>query len=737
MAVVNPPINPINEPKYGNDSRAIDTPDPIRRQGLQQNQIMPEGQKIGDRSAEYTGQATAAGIQAGALASKGYGDLFANIVGIGDFLGKAGVSLVKQDIENKVYAAADQERQTYTAELEKLKQGGLKNILSTDATDGNNVPEAVSELPDTLATLKASRDGGKITKTDYTGRLLEHAKALRAQYPGFKQEIDEQFAKVTGQNPANARINQLITDINQAAKINSQEKNHVESFYKSNQGLPNMQPEYEKYVSGQQSANEFYSKFTPYKQKEEEMRMHQLKLGDTNATRTELDYRAKKAADAGLGTVVAASADMLLGKLGLTDPTAVETHAGMEASGSIPKKKWSDLNVDVANEITRLRVRLSNEMDKQGVTAKLAGGTDERNKKVEAALQPLKDIQDRVVNHDSGGIYEAAQRAKLILDQGKLDLLSDSKAGPPMIALANMKDLGGEQYLQKFNLEQALGKDGIPTVYKDWYKGFKTRMQTNAANPTNVVTFNDMFQEMTTKNINDPKINKNIVKEVEKIGRSDVPDDIKTGIAMSAFDPKNRGFLSKLNMDGYDERGRPVSGMNAVFQKWTSPEVTNEIKRLSKKNPALWDNYESWAQHTFGDELLQRELNTLKDYVKDPNMKISWDTENKRFDVTRTDVPALQGKFRERLGGTGYNSSEAVQNIKQFETVSASVNRINSGLYNLKNVALESNKSTDVDAYLLKAIATASGPEALKNIQGIPLDMLNKIMLGRAYGNRK
>jgi len=40
---------------------------------------------------------------------------------------------------------------------------------------------------------------------------------MRAQYPGFKEYIDQQFSKVTGENPANAKISHLTQEINRAA----------------------------------------------------------------------------------------------------------------------------------------------------------------------------------------------------------------------------------------------------------------------------------------------------------------------------------------------------------------------------------------------------------------------------------------------------------------------------------------------------------------------------------------
>lgn len=725
---VNPRINPTNDPTYGTNSRAIDTPEGIRPQGVQQNQIMPEGQKIGDRSAEFEGLAQATAIQSEALAQKGYGDLFANLVGIGDFLGKAGVQLVRKDIETKVYEMADQERQQYTAELEAMLQGGkAKNLLDANASM-DEVPEDIFELPDSLATLVSAKNAGKITKLDYQGRLLEKAKALRAQYPGFKQEIDAEFQKVTGQNPANARINSLITAINAQAGAGNKEANRVEAFYKANQGLPNMQKHYNEYLMGNITANQFYSQFTGYKQQEETMRFNKLKMDDVNLTRTEQDFRAKRAATQALGTSVAGIADEMLGDLGLTSPAEVQALNNAQSNGAIKQPKWDEAAIKIANRIARFQATAAVEMDRQGITAKLAGGADERNKLIAAQVDILKNLQQRVISKDFGGLYEAAQSSKLILDQGKNDMLKDSVAGPYAVLTNNLREVGGEKYAQDLTLKLVTMKGGIADANKQWFDGFVKRFNTNITDPNNPITLNDMHDEMIKKGINDNAARKAAVNEITKIGDSSVPEASAMSLSLSAFHPKNAGFLNKLKDDG---------SQNKTFNDWTTPEITNRHKQMGKKNIDIWNNYETWARDT-GATLISKEVNNLAKITKDPNIKIEWSTENKRLEATRTWTNGFPNQrigmteSEKALGGGAINEARE----KQFQEVQKSLNRINNVLYSVKNVALESYREKDVDAYLLRTIHDAN-PGALSNIKSIPLEMLNKIMLGRAYDGSK
>lgn len=750
MAPFNPELPRTNDPNYGNNSRAIDTPDGIRPQGVQQNQIMPEGQKIGDRSAEFQGQADAFRAQGEAIGNKAWGDLFSNIVQGADFLGKAGVQLVKKDIEDKVYEVASAERSAYTAELEKIKQGvGVGTILGGGETatnaNGDPIPEAVSELSNTLVTLKSARDGGKITKTDYWGRLAAEAQNLRAQYPGFKAEIDAEFSKVTGQNPANARVNSLITEINRAAASSGSQQNKTLQFIKQNIEVPGANELLVEYMNGRKTDSEVIQQIGKYRQKYEQLRTQGLERADNQGTAEERQTRARTIADDFLGTAVSSSADKFAYKYGFgTAKDAEELHK-MNMAGQISAPQWAARAQELNTEITRLRVDMLRGLQTNGVTKNFKDGSKTANELVENALQPLIAMRDAIVNKDTGSLYAAKTQSTAILDQNKLDLLKNSKLGGFVATTNSLRELGGEQYAQNWMANEVFGKSGIAEGLRDFTKGWgmEFRTQTSEGRGKGVLTFNDLAEDLKQRGITDPLQQKAImqqrVKDIDDITKPDVSDAIKVNLAKSAFSSGNNGFLSKLNMDSFDERGRPIHGMNAVFQKWTSPEVSREMERLGRNDPALWKQYTDWVKTTWSTELMPRDLAQLSQYQKDPNIRIGWDTENKRFTVEKTAVPALQGKFREGLGGEGRNSSELVANQRQFEDVTRAMNRINSGLYNLRHVAAMENPKdpTATDAFLLRTIAQATSPEVIQNINSLPGDLMRKIALGAQNANRK
>lgn len=750
MSPFNPEVQRTNDPNYGNNSRAIDTPEGIRPQGVSQNQIMPEGQKIGDRSAEYLGQAEAFKMQGQAAETKGWGDLFANVVQGVDFLGKAGVQLVKKDIENKVYEIASAERSAYTAELEKIKQGiGVGNILAGGggATDSNGepLPEAVSDLGNTLAVLKSARDGGKITKTDYWGRLAAEAQNLRAQYPGFKQEIDAEFAKVTGQNPANARVNGLITEINRAAASQNSTVSKTENYIRQNMHVPGAEELLLGFRQGLVTERQVYEKIAPYVQARERIEVKGAIRRDAKETREEAQVSARADSDYVAGVAVAATVDKFATKYGFNTAANAEELDKLQKGGQVSSQQWSQRATELQQEIVRVETNMMQDMRRTGILKQLKGGQAEAMEIIKASTAPLQGMLDGIIKKDSGMMFNAAREAQAVLDDNKKGLLTDSVAGPVWAGIKTMGDLGGDAYMQQWAAKEAFKKDGPAEAFVEWNKRWSAefRAQNGESKRGKPTTFNDFIEEMKAKKIDDPVQQKRLMKDkvdaVSEISDPNVPDAIKVNWIKSAFSTGNNGFLSKLNMDSFDERGRPINGMNAVFQKWTAPEVSREIERLGRKDPALWNQYTNWVKSTWSTELMPRELAQLSQYQKDPNIQIGWDTENKRFTVAKTSVPSLQGKYREGLGGEGRNSAELVANQQQFETVSRSINRINSGLYNLRHVAQMENPRdpSATDAFLLRTIAQATSPEVIKNLNTLPGDLMSKILLGNANANRK
>ncbi len=710
MAPFNPVVQPINAPNYGSQSRAIELDQGIKPQGVAENQIMPQGVKQGDTSALYAGEAEAAGAKGDAIGSSAYANLFKDIASTADFLGKAGVTMVKKDIEDKVYAVADRERQSYTDALEKIKNGqGVTNVLDANAQMGedgegeSNVPGAVEALPDTLSALQGAKDAGKISSSYYESRLLAEAKSLRAQYPGFRAEIDQEFAKVTGSNPANAYIHALVQDINRASTAQGSQQKQTLSYIRSHDKFPGSAEAEEKYMSGQWTAQDVFRWGSRYAQQDHQLQLNNLKHQDSANNRDDAQRVAGQNVDYSAGVAVNRYVDATLTKMGLNSDQDVDRLNNMQNSGSISPKEWQAWGQKIANDKMTITAKITADADAQGLT-KSVGGKAELNKKIAEATKPLDMLLDRVYNKDFGGIYNVQHQIRADLDSAKQGIINDPKVGPVFQTMAAMKDLGGDQYVAKFNLDQIKGN--FNQDFKEYFGRFSSEMGTQYNMRTSGVpyTFNSVIDHLKSQGVTDKKFNNAVFGEVQKITDPSVPDPIKHNYALAAFSPENRGMLSRLQQDG----------QTPIYQKWTSPEMTKEMHRLGKNDPKAWDNYTTWAKETFANELIPHELQDLGKIPADSNVKVGWDAVNHRF--IPPPPPSQDGKT-------------VATDYAYYNMAVKAVNRINSNMSNLKNITNVTGE--DPDAFLLKAIADNAGKDVLQNVQGIPYQMIRSMGLGK------
>jgi len=720
LAPFNPQINPLNPDDYGKKSRPVDIDQGIKPQGVQTNEIMPHGVMQGDESAKYAGEAAAADIKSEAVGEASYANLFKDVVNTADFMGKAGVQIVKKDIEDKVYEVADKERQSYTDLLEKIKAGqGVRSILDANAEmNEDNTPDEVAALPDRLSALQGAKDSGKISGAYYQSQLLSAAKNLRAQYPGFRQEIDQAFTKVTGSNPANAYIHSLVSDINRAATQGASDRKRYESFILSNMDtIPNAPQVLQDFRAGKLAPEEVIAKAYPYQKMKADLQMNNMLFNNEKNSREDRQRIAGEGVDKAIGMVVNQASDTIASKMGLNTSGDLDKLTALNTSGNIPPQQWQQwgqMASTVRAEIFRQAVA---DADKHGYTTAV-GGKAAVIKRINDGLAPLDAQIDRIYNKDFGGIFDMKNQISAINQQTQMGLLSDPKLGPTFRLNQAVKDLAGEQNLQQFTMQTIKGN--YNEDLKTYFKNMSATMATQYNMKTSGVpyTFNDTIDNLKKNNVTDGKFNDAVMKEVNKISDKTLPEAIRENYALAAFSPGNRGMISRLQADGTDAKGRPVTGQTAVFQRFTSPEITKSIWELGQKNPEVWKQYTTWAKETLSNELMSKEIHDLaKVDTSATGVSVGWDQKNQRFVTNYVGTP---GPAESRV----YTRNPAYERF-----IEGSVNRLNGNIANYKEIANRTGE--DPGAFILKSIADAAGPEVLRNVNGIPYNLMRDMGLAR------
>jgi hypothetical protein len=92
-----------------------------------------------------------------------------------------------------------------------------------------NLPQAVQQAGNKVEMLGKAMESGRLSETDYYGRVNALAKQLRSQYPGYRDEVDREIARVTGVHPANQYIRGMIGDLNRLVAQHGEIKDKIET----------------------------------------------------------------------------------------------------------------------------------------------------------------------------------------------------------------------------------------------------------------------------------------------------------------------------------------------------------------------------------------------------------------------------------------------------------------------------------------------------------------------------
>jgi hypothetical protein len=348
-------------------------------------------------------------------------------------------------------------------------------------------------------------------------------------------------------------------------------------------------------------------------------------------------------------------------------------------------------------------------------------GVAEVNKRIDAAMERTTSIRNRIYNQDSGGVFEAAKMTKAMQDDDTKDAMNDPIIGAPFRLTALARNLGGDQWVANTSLSQAT--EGLRGKWEAYGKSMQNAIAVQKDMQTSGIplTLNRVFDSYADKMKDATAAEKativnSTINRIKSIADPSTPEAVRLNYAAAAFSEGNRGFISRLNQDSYDVKGRPVRGQNAVYQDLTSPAMTKAMKELGTKNPKIWQNYVNWATETLGNELISRDARYL-DQIRNPAISVGWDSDNHRFVFGYN----ISDEERSRLHITRKDEDAEAVHVQQI------VNRLNNNISGYKNIAEAAG--SDVDSFILGSIASAVGRESLSRVNGLPANIVRDIGL--------
>lgn len=680
---------------------------------------------------------------------------------------------IKSVLEDQVYTSAKDIQSRYTADLKnaddqiRLAQAGTKtpapagsplNILTADVPGGPQMPVDIKNLPVTIDGLGNARANGKLSETDYAGRVDTMLKDYRSRYPGYKEFIDNVGEKATGINAANKQIQSILGDINSYVTNVNAVRNRTIAYLSNHDvlGMPEGPATLQRYMRGEINEEQAYMAVAPGLQQERQFKINKMSVEDYKGNNEVREDMAAKVVSGRAADLVSRNIDsIVLQGAGGPEKLADFLEKYKPGSGNtIPDDQWITLGqvlkfnrAKVANQI-RDELNVPGKVtdnNPRGLSVAQIGGDAKTNAVVAEKLKWYDDMIDRVDNKNLGGMFLTANMIKAQAEGTAAKIM---KEFPLMAVVKAAETIGGPQFVPMF--WQGALEAGLSPPERNAMVALASKL---GAQPNlqlgNTQQYNDMFFRPTptgkiytlSQALEDVKpdphdpaptvvASKNLNKAITELPsrvllNPDLAEGLKVNFAKAAFDPSNEGYIGKI---------RGTESKHSVFMDMSSPKITQEVWKLGQKDPNVWKMYKDWVGNEGLNQLINPELRSLNNIQSNPDIKITWDNENHQFGLTVGKDVNVNLSRRPPLN-PGSDIAEYYSPDRQMaQTVaSASINKINNVLRSVANVYQQEGK--DPNVYVIQSLMRM-GFEP--NTDTIPSKMINAVSAtGNLLGKEK
>lgn len=706
MAPVNPQINPTNDPNYLGYSQAITPPDNLKPKGQEPSSIQPTGVRHVDESK--------------GLAYANLGNLFE-----GTTKGLAGVAsnldyIIKKDIQDEVYTGVDRERERETNRLEaiqrQIEQGKTPmNLLDSAETE---LPTEIESVGATAETLKGARNIGRINHIDYHSRLTAFSKSLRNLWPGYRDYIDSEISKVSGIDPANAKLASLTSGINRSIAAQAASQNKTEALLRANiemEGAPLLLKGLREGTISELQVFDRVHKYQRY--------INQFKIEELERARAKGKLEAQKSsAERELDLRVASKVQNYIGIMetqGYNQEFMDDVLAGRTKVGS---PQWDQFAAGIENYRAKAYKEAwaeANKVDEKGNSLVSSIGSEAAKQKIEAGLAPFDEWSKRIRDPHKGQAFFTSRAIKAREADWHNNLLDSNYLGPVLLN-ANTLGKADPKFAELFFTKKLMTEFGkidnaLSTYTTNQQMNMVTQKAVDLSTGAGFTTLKSVIEDASKKKIRDdllPTVYQDFINFTQDVDKINDPE-LKKNMIHAVFDPSNRGLLDKFRRDYYDSsKGKWIPGSYSVFSRITSDKMLGEVAKIN--DPQLTNTVVDTASTMFARELYRKEIQDLFTLQDNPSIKVTWDSENYKWKLDRP-----------RVSGGYFNP---VTHQEQMGGVQQILTRLNTGIESMVRVAKLQGK--DPNAYVLGLFVDVSRHTG-KELQGIPLKLRNSIMSSR------
>jgi hypothetical protein len=728
MAVFNPPVAPgqDNMPNWTNVSKPISQPESDKSRGI-------------------------------ALATAG--NALEGTAGLVD-------STMKSIIGKDVRETVENTRQDFTQTLELARNAQLSSVTSSgdgndilpaNSTPTSNPPPAVVQGVDKITGIQAAYSNGKINDTYYSQRLMADVTSLRAKYPGYTDYIDQKVSSITGMNPANAYVQNLMQDINRAqvTKKTAVDK-AVDDAMKS--GYPNSDKMVQKL---QQEGDAFLPQF---RQWYSEQTMLDSTLKRNQALRQDYkgrieDYAKTREEDWSneVGAAVQNNMSTLITVSGVDKPQkALDL---LQDAANNPGKYNDETMRLLANKIMAQKAVMFSQLDDraaerhQDSSGRLYSyNSDIGATKVQEIKKNIGAYYDQI--HDalmSGGVngagiaFARAQQAAAMLGSRKADIFQ-SEVGKDIMTFQTLNETMGP------NWTAAVTDSALRAKVDDAIRPlFTMRRQEGSAQPNAktggpAYTFKDMAgealslekQNKISSAMRARYLGAGIDTFVNDIVSPEAPEQAKINALKFFFSEEGRGILPNFKDDSYTPDGKVLPGRQTIWNKLTSEAMVREVGKLNAKDPSIGQMYKKALETEAGAYLYYKDIQNLNQLTGHDDLHIKYNDGGGKGTPRITLIDNKGQEIRAKAlipGQWGTTSPSQDRTSPYINNALQTVERINAALAGMDRVEKAVGQSNGTDQLLNFLINSQA--QIGKNWEGLPAKLMDAIAASAGRGKLK
>ena len=498
-------------------------------------------------------------------------------------------------------------------------------------TSATKPPPDFDKTKQKWGTIREAYAQGKLPESQYWSLMDSQVRAVKAKYPGYRDEIDKEVSRILGTTPANALVRELRQEL--TSKKGDHDRILEEAYrHARDSGHPEframVQAGKDPRVLGNVALDRMTSEVKARQLNQTILRddytneQHAQKLTSQHAERYLTARMPEIMQDANSVIKGTTGKDMFQITEELTsrkDPLTPEELDRFRQSVSLVRSKVTQ---SFEQEMNRTIVVGGKPMS----VREAMGGEEKVKAQREFALDQIDNLEKAVADKNFGLLERSKNQFEDLQRQDKKHLYTNSTM---IRGYAIAKELMGDTGAATFMLQEG-NQAGLAKEWKAY------------------------TQHLVGLSLNkEGKTTKDVASSLDAMGNGEAPVKFLIKVQTDMIkDPKagpdtkaravNNLFVSDESRDIMANLKTPKDRLNALAEI-SSPDVAKGVAQADKVRPGLFQKYESWVMNNalvLNKSVIDGAIQSMAT-IKDPNIKLQYDQGSGTFQVQRTMATGL------------------------------------------------------------------------------------------------